>query len=71
MVVGFAADSSNGSRIVISIISYNRHSNVVLRPKTTLEVSKAVKYCNDNFIPISVQGGNTGLVGGSVPVNNE
>lgn len=44
---------------------------MVLRPKTTEEVSKAVKYCHDHFIPITVQSGNTGLVGGSVPVDKE
>lgn len=46
-------------------------SNAVLRPKTTEEVSKIVKYCNDNKLAVCPQGGNTGLVGGSVPVFDE
>jgi FAD/FMN-containing dehydrogenase len=30
-----------------------------------------MKYCNDNLIAVNPQGGNTGLVGGSVPVFDE
>lgn len=44
---------------------------VLLKPKTTEEVSKIVKYCQDHNIAICPQGGNTGLVGGSVPVFDE
>lgn len=36
-----------------------------VRPKTTLQVSKILKYCNENLIKIVPQGGNTGLVGSS------
>lgn len=46
-------------------------SKVMLRPKTTEEVSKIVKYCNEKMLAICPQGGNTGLVGGSVPVFDE
>ncbi|KAG6832478.1 hypothetical protein H0H92_001524 [Tricholoma furcatifolium] len=50
---------------------YRGASTTVLRPKTTQQVSQIVKYCNDKHIPIVPQGGNTGLVGGSVPLKNE
>jgi FAD/FMN-containing dehydrogenase len=39
----------------------------VVRPKTTEEVSKVVTLCAQHKVPIVPQGGNTGLVGGSVP----
>lgn len=46
-------------------------SRVMLKPKTTAEVSQIMKYCNEKSIPVCPQGGNTGLVGGSVPVFDE
>ncbi|KAI7863362.1 hypothetical protein BDF14DRAFT_1844475 [Spinellus fusiger] len=46
-------------------------SSLVLKPKTTEQVSAIMKYCNDQKIAIVPQGGNTGLVGGSVPVFDE
>ena len=46
-------------------------SSIVLRPKTTAEVSEILKYCNDRKLAVCPQGGNTGLVGGSVPVFDE
>ena len=42
---------------------YRGHSQVVVKPKTTEEVSAIVKYCAENNIAIVPQGGNTGLVG--------
>ena len=46
-------------------------SQVVLRPRTTAEVSKILSHCNERRLAIVPQGGNTGLVGGSVPVFDE
>ncbi|KAJ4443708.1 hypothetical protein ANN_05383 [Periplaneta americana] len=46
-------------------------SQVVLKPKTTEEVSAILKYCNAENLAVCPQGGNTGLVGGSVPVFDE
>lgn len=43
----------------------------MLKPKTVEEVSKLMAYCVKNSIAITPQGGNTGLVGGSVPVYDE
>ncbi|KAE8604464.1 hypothetical protein XENTR_v10014717 [Xenopus tropicalis] len=47
------------------------NSKLLLRPQNTEEVSKILKYCNDRNLAVSPQGGNTGLVGGSVPVFDE
>lgn len=46
-------------------------SSLVLRPQTTEQMSKILKYCNENKIAVNPQGGNTGLVGGSNPVFDE
>jgi hypothetical protein len=50
---------------------YRGNTRVVLRPKTTQQVSEILKYCNERSIGVVPQGGNTGLVGGSVPINDE
>lgn len=46
-------------------------SELLLRPQTTEEVSQILKYCNSRNLAVNTQGGNTGLVGGSVPVYDE
>ncbi|XP_029972362.1 D-2-hydroxyglutarate dehydrogenase, mitochondrial isoform X1 [Salarias fasciatus] len=46
-------------------------SEVLLRPQTTDEVSQILRYCNGRNLAVNPQGGNTGLVGGSVPVYDE
>jgi FAD/FMN-containing dehydrogenase len=55
--------------------NFNFHSvgdsKVVLRPKSTDEVSRVLRYCNERKLAVVPQGGNTGLVGGSVPVFDE
>jgi D-lactate dehydrogenase (cytochrome) len=50
---------------------YNGHSKIVLRPKTTEQVSQIMKHCHKRKLAVVPQGGNTGLVGGSVPVFDE
>lgn len=50
---------------------YHGKATTVVKPKTTEEVSKIVKHCWERRIGIVPQGGNTGLVGGSVPTSNE
>ena len=42
---------------------YMGKSQVVLRPKTTEDVSKIMKHCWERRIGVVPQGGNTGLVG--------
>jgi D-lactate dehydrogenase (cytochrome) len=50
---------------------YQGHTPVVLRPSSVEEVSKILKLANDTATPIVPQGGNTGLVGGQIPLHNE
>ncbi|KAL2455907.1 D-2-hydroxyglutarate dehydrogenase [Abeliophyllum distichum] len=46
-------------------------SKLMLQPRITEEVSQILKYCNSRCLAVVPQGGNTGLVGGSVPVFDE
>lgn len=50
---------------------YHGQANTVLRPRTTQQVSDVVKFCADRRIGIVPQGGNTGLVGGSISLQKE
>ncbi|GJN24760.1 hypothetical protein PR202_gb12522 [Eleusine coracana subsp. coracana] len=50
---------------------YRGASQLLLLPKSTTEVSKILSYCNSRRLAVVPQGGNTGLVGGSVPVYDE
>ncbi|XP_015576266.1 D-2-hydroxyglutarate dehydrogenase, mitochondrial [Ricinus communis] len=50
---------------------YKGSSKLLLLPTTTQEVSQILKYCNSRRLAVVPQGGNTGLVGGSVPVFDE
>jgi FAD/FMN-containing dehydrogenase len=47
------------------------HTPLVLRPGSVAEVAAILKLANDTATPIVPQGGNTGLVGGQTPINNE
>jgi FAD/FMN-containing dehydrogenase len=42
-------------------------AQAVVRPKSTEEVAEVLSACDAEAVPIVVQGGKTGLVGGSVP----
>ncbi|KAM6258205.1 D-2-hydroxyglutarate dehydrogenase, mitochondrial [Porphyrio hochstetteri] len=46
-------------------------SRLMLKPQTTAEVSEVLRYCHERNLAVNPQGGNTGLVGGSVPVFDE
>ena len=50
---------------------YRGKTRLALKPGSTEEVSKILRYCNDKMLAVNPQGGNTGLVGGSVPVFDE
>lgn len=50
---------------------YRGQTKLVLKPSTTEQVSEVLKYCNEHLIAVNPQGGNSGLVGGSVPVFDE
>jgi D-2-hydroxyglutarate dehydrogenase len=43
----------------------------VCKPNSTEEVAAILKYCHEQFIGVVPQAGNTGVVGGSVPVRDE
>ncbi len=45
-------------------------SRAVVRPATTAEVAQVLRACAEARVPVVVQGGNTGLVGGSVPARD-
>nr|AKD42955.1 CG3835-RB [Drosophila melanogaster]AKD42956.1 CG3835-RC [Drosophila melanogaster]AKD42957.1 CG3835-RA [Drosophila melanogaster]AKD42985.1 CG3835-RB [Drosophila melanogaster]AKD42986.1 CG3835-RC [Drosophila melanogaster] len=47
------------------------NSKLVLKPGSTAEVAAILKYCNERRLAVVPQGGNTGLVGGSVPICDE
>ncbi|XP_048360944.1 D-2-hydroxyglutarate dehydrogenase, mitochondrial isoform X1 [Sphaerodactylus townsendi] len=46
-------------------------SKVLLKPRTTMEISEVLRYCSERNLAVNPQGGNTCLVGGSVPVFDE
>jgi D-lactate dehydrogenase (cytochrome) len=50
---------------------YHGRTPVVLRPGSTEEVAAILKLANETKTAIVPQGGNTGLVGGQVPLNGE
>lgn len=50
---------------------YRGHTRLVVKPQSAEEVSKVLAYCNNNMLAVVPQGGNSGLVGGSVPVFDE
>ncbi|XP_050228813.1 D-2-hydroxyglutarate dehydrogenase, mitochondrial [Mercurialis annua] len=50
---------------------YRGSSKLLLLPTTTDQVSEILNYCNSRHLAVVPQGGNTGLVGGSVPVFDE
>jgi len=50
---------------------YRGRTPMVLRPGSVAEVSRILQLANETSTPIVPQGGNTGLVGGQIPLNNE
>ncbi|KAJ2783831.1 D-lactate ferricytochrome c oxidoreductase [Coemansia javaensis] len=70
--VGGSADAAELEGFNVDWLSkYRGSSQLVLRPKTTGEVAEILRYCNSERIAVVPQGGNTGLVGGGVPVHDE
>ena len=50
---------------------YRGASRIALRPKNTEELAAVMAHCNERRLAVVPQGGNTGLVGGSVPLFDE
>ena len=51
--------------------NYSGKSRIVCRPNSTKEVSSILEYCNERKIGVVPQAGNTGVVGGSIPIGDE
>ncbi|HEY4078675.1 MAG TPA: FAD-binding oxidoreductase [Rhizomicrobium sp.] len=50
---------------------YKGHTPLLLKPASAAQVSAILRICNDSGTPIVPQGGNTGLVGGQIPLHGE
>ncbi|HEX3674784.1 MAG TPA: FAD-binding oxidoreductase [Rhizomicrobium sp.] len=50
---------------------YIGHTPLLLKPQTVAEVSAILAICNETRTAIVPQGGNTGLVGGQIPLHGE
>ena len=50
---------------------YRGHAQLVIKPGSAEEMSAVLRYCNEHHLAVVPQGGNTGLVGGSIPVFDE
>jgi len=59
---GYAVDWTGG---------FHGHTPAVLRPGSTAEVASLLALCSEAGVPVVPQGGNTGLVGGGVPLHGE
>lgn len=44
------------------------YPDVVLKPQTVEQISKILKHCNEQRIPVTTRGAGTGLSGGALPV---
>ncbi len=47
------------------------HTPAVIRPADTAQVAEVIRWCHHHQVAVVAQGGNTGLVGGSVPLRGE
>ena len=47
----------------------NYPPDVIVKPSSTEEISKILKYCNEHLIPVTPRGAGTGLSGGAIPHN--
>jgi glycolate oxidase len=43
--------------------------DVVVKPSSTEDISRIIKYCNEHLIPVTPRGAGTGLSGGAIPQN--
>lgn len=50
---------------------YEGRSPLLLKPRNTEQVSRILAVCHETATPIVPQGGNTGLVGGQIPLQGE
>src|ERR1700727_785869 len=50
---------------------YQGHTPLLLKPSTTAQVSAVLGICHETDTRLVTQGGNTGLVGGQIPLHGE
>ena len=50
------------------LVGFGKKPDVLIFTRTAEEISKVMKYANENKIPVVVRGSGTGLVGGCVPL---
>src|ERR1700744_3858327 len=50
---------------------YKGHTPLLLKPAATAEVSQVLRICQETDTRLVTQGGNTGLVGGQIPLHGE
>lgn len=50
---------------------FQGQATIVLRPSSEEQLRAILRHCQSRRLPVVPQGGNTGLVGGSVPVHDE
>ena len=50
---------------------YKGKSSILCQPKNSNEVASILRYCNEEKIGIVPQAGNTGVVGGATPMDDE
>lgn len=50
---------------------YHGHTPILLKPSSTSKVSEILRICTEGRVPVVPQGGNTGLVGGQIPLGGE
>ncbi|HKD24095.1 MAG TPA: FAD-binding oxidoreductase, partial [Rhizomicrobium sp.] len=69
---GFSEDAGEIAPHLVEWRSkYQGTTPLLLKPRTTGEVSAILAICNETATPIVPQGGNTGLVGGQIPFHGE
>jgi len=69
---GFSEDPTEIAPHIVEWRSkYEGHTPLLLKPQSTAEVSAILAICNETRTAIVPQGGNTGLVGGQIPLNGE
>ncbi|HTC83285.1 MAG TPA: FAD-binding oxidoreductase, partial [Rhizomicrobium sp.] len=50
---------------------YHGHSPLLLKPASVAEISSILRICHESGTALVTQGGNTGLVGGQIPLHGE
>lgn len=74
-IVGSNGFSEDPSEIAVHLSEwrdrYRGRCSLLLKPASTAAISSILEVCNETQTPIVPQGGNTGLVGGQIPFNDE